>query len=92
MLNPGDPNDPIYAGAPDFFKEIASQYGRTPNVIYEIMNEPNGSLSWQTDLKPYAEKMVNVIRAIDPLLIWIILFSSVPVRGVRTWTPRLPIP
>ena len=78
VLNPGDPNDPVYAGAPDFFKEIASQYGRTPNVIYEIMNEPNGSLSWQTDLKPYAEKMVNVIRAIDP--------DNIILIGSGTWS------
>ncbi len=78
VLNPGDPNDPVYAGAQDFFKEIAAQYGKTPNVIYEIMNEPNGTLSWQKDLKPYAEKMVRTIRAIDP--------DNIILIGSGTWS------
>ena len=35
-------------------------------MIYEIMNEPNGSVSWERDLKPYAERMVDTIRKNDP--------------------------
>lgn len=66
VLTPGNPNDPVYAGAEDFFKEMATKYGKYPNVIYEIMNEPNGPVSWENDLKPYAQKMVNTIRNIDP--------------------------
>ncbi|MBN1648197.1 MAG: glycoside hydrolase family 5 protein [Spirochaetales bacterium] len=66
VLNPGNPNDPIYDGAEDFFKKIARKYGKYENVIYEIMNEPNGKVVWGKDLKPYAQKMVNLIRKYDP--------------------------
>ncbi|MBN2353084.1 MAG: glycoside hydrolase family 5 protein [Spirochaetales bacterium] len=66
VLNPGNPNDPIYAGAESFFREMAGTYGRTPNIIYEIMNEPNGAVTWERDLKPYAVKMTAAIRSIDP--------------------------
>jgi len=65
VLTPGDPNDPIYSEAENFFREMARTYGDYPNVIYEIMNEPNGSLSWRNDLKPYAQKMVDTIRSED---------------------------
>lgn len=49
----------------DFFKEMAQTYGNSPNVIYEIYNEPINS-SWSNDIKPYAEKVIDAIRAIDP--------------------------
>lgn len=48
-----------------FFKEMASTYGNSPNVIYEIYNEPLG-VSWSGVIKPYANKVVQAIRAIDP--------------------------
>ena len=37
----------------DFFREMAQRYGDTPNVIYEIYNEPL-SVSWSNTIKPYA--------------------------------------
>jgi endoglucanase len=49
-----------------FFEEIAALYGNTPNLIYEIFNEPVGSVSWTNSVKPYADSVVNHIRAIDP--------------------------
>jgi endoglucanase len=66
VLNPGNPNDPVYSGGADFFEAMAKAYGSMPNILYEIMNEPNGSLNWAKDLKPYATKIVSTIRAIDP--------------------------
>jgi endoglucanase len=66
VLKPGNPNDPIYSGAQAFFDEISRKYGKHPNILYEIMNEPNGEVDWAADLKPYAEKMVATIRANDP--------------------------
>jgi len=66
VLTPGNPNDPTYAGAQAFFDEVSRKYRKVPNVLYEIMNEPNGELVWASDLKPYAEKMVATIRANDP--------------------------
>ena len=49
-----------------FFQEMARKYGRHPNVMYEIFNEPTAGLTWGKDVKPYAEKVVAAIRAIDP--------------------------
>jgi len=47
-----------------FFKEMAKLYGKHPNIIYEIYNEPIQS-SWSNDIKPYAEALISEIRAID---------------------------
>lgn len=49
-----------------FFSEMARKYGRQPHVIYEIFNEPIKGLTWGKDVKPYAEKVIAAIRAIDP--------------------------
>lgn len=49
-----------------FFKKMAAKYGRTPNVIYELYNEPLKEASWSGSIKPYAEKVIAAIRAIDP--------------------------
>jgi len=47
-----------------FFTEIAREYGRYPNIIYEIYNEPM-KVSWKDQVKPYAERVIDAIRAID---------------------------
>jgi len=49
-----------------FFSEMARKYGRQPHVLYEIFNEPIKGLTWTRDVKPYAEKVIAAIRAIDP--------------------------
>ncbi len=47
-----------------FFKEMSARYAGVPNVIYEICNEPNGhEVTWEKDIKPYAEDVVRAIRA-----------------------------
>ncbi|WP_343729417.1 glycoside hydrolase family 5 protein [Duganella sp.] len=48
-----------------FFSEMARKYGHAPNVIYEIYNEPV-DVAWSSGIKPYAEKVIAAIRAIDP--------------------------
>ena len=48
-----------------FFKEMATKYGNTNNVIYEIYNEPL-QVSWSGVIKPYATAVIAAIRAIDP--------------------------
>jgi len=58
----------------DLFSKISEKYGESPNVIYEICNEPNSgktgeeskTVTWSKDVKPYAEKVVAAIRANDP--------------------------
>ena len=49
-----------------FFQTVARKYGHQPNVIYEIYNEPLAAVSWKNDVKPYAERLISAIRAIDP--------------------------
>lgn len=54
------------AQAVAFFTDMAKRYGHQPNVIYEIYNEPLRNASWAKDVKPYAEKVIAAIRAVDP--------------------------
>jgi endoglucanase len=49
-----------------FFQRLARRYGDTPNIIYEIYNEPLNTTDWATVIKPYAEAVVGAIREIDP--------------------------
>ncbi len=49
-----------------FFQDMARRYGKHPHIIYEIFNEPKTGLTWARDVKPYAEKVIAAIRAIDP--------------------------
>eukprot|EP00928_Gymnodinium_smaydae_P078528 TRINITY_DN6261_c0_g1_i2.p1 TRINITY_DN6261_c0_g1~~TRINITY_DN6261_c0_g1_i2.p1 ORF type:complete len:961 (+),score=144.68 TRINITY_DN6261_c0_g1_i2:43-2925(+) len=44
-----------------FFEEMASQYGKYPNVIFETYNEPVDS-DWSSAIKPYHEQIIPVIR------------------------------
>ena len=60
-----------------FFEEIASVYHGVPNIIYEIYNEPQ-IVSWSTVVKPYADSVVQHIRAIDSLNLIIV--------GTPTWS------
>ena len=47
-----------------FFAEMANRYGKYPNVIYEIFNEPDKE-SWK-EVKEYATEIIAAIRAVDP--------------------------
>lgn len=47
-----------------FFTEMAAIYGRYPNVIYEIFNEPDQE-TWD-EVKTYSKKVMSAIRKIDP--------------------------
>jgi len=50
--------------AVDFFGKMAQKYGKYPNVIYEIFNEPVEQ-SWES-LKEYATAVITEIRKYDP--------------------------
>jgi endoglucanase len=50
--------------AKKFFIEMATTYGKYPNVIYEIFNEPDYE-TWQ-EVKSYSIEIIKAIRAIDP--------------------------
>lgn len=64
--------------AVSFFEKIATKYGKTPNVIYEIYNEPLQSVDWKKQIKPYAEQVIAKIRAIDP--------DNLIIVGTQTWS------
>ena len=49
--------------AKEFFAKMASKYGKYPNVIYEIFNEPDQE-SW-AEVKAYSAAIISTIRAID---------------------------
>jgi endoglucanase len=50
--------------AKSFFAMMAKEYGRYPNIIYEIFNEPDYE-TWP-EVKAYSEEVIKTIRAIDP--------------------------
>ncbi|MBC7626894.1 glycoside hydrolase family 5 protein [Ferruginibacter sp.] len=49
--------------ANEFFKEMATQYGKYPNIIYELFNEPDNE-TWP-EIKKYSTELISTIRAID---------------------------
>ncbi|MBQ3306875.1 MAG: cellulase family glycosylhydrolase [Bacilli bacterium] len=61
ILEDNNPN--IYKEeAIEFFDTVSKKYKDVPNVLYEICNEPNGNVSWDQDIKPYAEEVIQTIR------------------------------
>ncbi len=60
--NPKDKN-PLYylKEAKEFFSMISEKYKDYDNILYEIMNEPNGTTTW-SDCKKYAEQVIPCIR------------------------------
>lgn len=46
-----------------FFAQMAQKYGHTPNIMYEIYNEP--LCTWDS-IKWYAEQVIDTIRHHDP--------------------------
>jgi len=52
------------AAASTFFASMATAYGNSPNVMYEIWNEPSG-ITWP-NIKTYHQTVISAIRAIDP--------------------------
>jgi endoglucanase len=51
--------------AKQFFTQMAKKYSGVPNVIYEVWNEPEGPISWDT-VKNYAVQVIAEIRRYDP--------------------------
>ena len=64
--------------AQKFFAEIAQQYGKYPNIIYETYNEPLNNVSWADSIKPYHEAVIATIRKYDT--------KNMIVCGTRTWS------
>lgn len=63
ILTPGNPLDPKYSKAEDFFKFMAKRNAGKPHVLYEICNEPNGSkVTWDT-IATYANKIIPILHS-----------------------------
>ena len=77
ILSDGNPMGHL-AEAKEFFAEMARRYQDSPAVLYEICNEPNGNVTWEGDVKPYAEAVIPVIRAYSP--------KAVILVGSPTWS------
>ena len=60
-----------------FFAEMAIRYRDFDNVIFEICNEPQNS-SWDEVIKPYAERILKVIRDNDN--------DALVIVGTNTWS------
>lgn len=59
-----------------FFNEMATAYGKYPNVLFEVFNEPVRQ-EWSTTIKPYHEKLVSTIRRSSENLV---------ILGTRWWS------
>ncbi len=79
ILSDGDPMASIDEAA-EFFAEMSARYADNPAVIYEICNEPNGNITWSGNVKPYAERIISVIRENS---------SGIILVGSPTWSQDL---
>ena len=77
ILSDGNPMAHVNEAAA-FFREMAQRYKDTPNVLYEVCNEPNGNVSWAADVKPYARQAIAAIREQAP--------KAVILVGSPTWS------
>ena len=75
ILSDNNPNN-YKNEAIEFFDKISSKYKDTPNIIYEICNEPNNGTSWN-DIKSYAEDVVKTIRKNS---------NNIIIVGTPTWS------
>ena len=75
VLNDRDPNT-YKSQAVAFFNEMSAKYADYDNVIYEICNEPNSGVSWNS-VKTYADEVISVIRKNDP--------DAIILVGTPTW-------
>lgn len=68
--------------AKPFFAEMAAKYGKYPNIIYEVYNEP-AEVTWP-EVKAYAEAVIKVIRERDP--------KNIILVGCPRWDQELQLP
>jgi len=68
--------EPEATSAVTFFTGMATKYGACPNVLYEDFNEPV-NVQWAT-IKPYHERIVTAIRAVDP--------DNLIIMGTPNWS------
>ena len=60
-----------------FLDEVSKKYANYGNVLYEICNEPVNA-DWNSQIKPYAEEIIPVIRKNAP--------DAIIIVGTNTWS------
>ncbi|MFD1602695.1 glycoside hydrolase family 5 protein [Flavobacterium artemisiae] len=65
-----------------FFAEISKKYGKYPNIIYEVFNEPDYETWWE--VKSYAEEVIQEIRQNDP--------NNIILVGCPHWDQDIDLP
>ena len=76
ILSDGNPNT-YKDEAVKFFNKMSKKYSKNVNVIYEICNEPNGGVDWNT-IKTYADTIISTIRKNSP--------NAIILVGTPTWS------
>lgn len=76
ILSDGNP-DTNRVEAVKFFNKMSKKYSKNVNVIYEICNEPNGGVDWNT-IKTYADTIISTIRKNSP--------NAIILVGTPTWS------
>jgi len=71
----------ITNAAISFFTEMAQTYKNTPNVIFEIFNEPWDDVYWDSQIKPYALQVIPAIRNTGA--------KNLIIVGTRAWSQRV---
>lgn len=71
----------ITTAALSFFTEMAQTYKDTPNVIFEIFNEPWDNVYWDSQIKPYALQVIPAIRNTGA--------KNLIIVGTRAWSQRV---
>lgn len=66
--------------AKQFFSEMAKRYNNSPNVIYEVWNEPTNQ-TWDASIRPYCVQVIRAIRQHDPL--------NLVLCGTQTWSQKV---
>ena len=62
-----------------FLTAIARKYGHLPNLIYEDWNEPlRDGVDWSRDVRPYHQRVLGAVRAIDP--------DNLVIAGSPSWS------
>lgn len=80
ILHDKNPLENVEA-AEKFFDDMSKEFANNKNVFYEICNEPNGDdVNWESEIRPYAERIVSVIRENDQ--------RNVILVGTPRWSSR----
>jgi endoglucanase len=72
-----DPANTHLAQSQAFFEQLAKDFGKVPNVMFEPWNEPLKTADWNTIIKPYHEAVISKIRQYSTNLV---------ICGTQSWS------